>query len=158
MINIEEIKEKLLSSDKLNQKYIKIFEKEGYFHEFKFGKIPCRMIRNRFGCWAGYCALSSNHQDYNKEDEFYNMYCVHGGITFTGTNEVLNSEFKNYYWIGFDTAHYNDLMPLMILGCFSDNTFYRDFNYVKNQVEKLAEQIYKRSLSFKIKRILEKLN
>lgn len=62
---------------------------------------------------------------------------VHGGLTFAGEWEEVFPE-KDLWWFGFDCAHADDLCP----GNPYSAGVYRDFPYVKNEVQKLAGQLY----------------
>jgi hypothetical protein len=71
---------------------------------------------------------------------------VHGGITYSSSKfPWIDSEiFKDIWVFGFDTAHAGDLKPLQ--GSI-DRQFnqlgdeYRDYEYVKGECTKLAEQL-----------------
>lgn len=80
---------------------------------------------------------------------------VHGGVTFAGKGNSSNIyhgiHFEGRYWIGFDTGHSTDICPgieeqLEAHG-FPMPRFpgaqYRDWDYVKAQTEKLAQQLGK---------------
>lgn len=57
---------------------------------------------------------------------------VHGGITFFGKLSRGRG-----YWIGFDCAHCDDLVP----GLRIDWTVYRDVEYVRRNCKELAKAI-----------------
>lgn len=59
---------------------------------------------------------------------------VHGGLTFSGS--LMN---RDGFWFGFDCAHCNDLSPAYGESVFGGE--YRDIEYVKAQVIKLADQL-----------------
>lgn len=83
---------------------------------------------------------------------------VHGGVTFSGSGSAHRELYHfrlmkpDLWYIGFDTAHYNDLTPhtyqtLKEIG--RDTSFlgtYKDINYVERQVRRLASQIMSDSL------------
>jgi len=64
---------------------------------------------------------------------------AHGGITYAsqGNDTYLP---KNNWWIGFDCGHLYDKLPFMPIGV--DNDIYRDMEYVTNEVNNLAKQLY----------------
>lgn len=61
-------------------------------------------------------------------------FSVHGGVTFTGSLEMLGQEG---YWVGFDTAHCYDWTPQWNEG------EYKSVDYVKGEIKTLASQIKK---------------
>lgn len=73
---------------------------------------------------------------------------VHGGITFSSSVlcGIEDDLFGNLWWFGFDTAHSGDLKPIMTdidkkYNFENSDNEYRDFDYVKDQTKKLAEQL-----------------
>lgn len=94
------------------------------------------------GCLNGYVLIPEIHpafeQDY--DSDALQGTSAHGGLTFAG-------EFKDRgiqgYWIGFDTDHYMDFAPGRSSGwAFTDSdTRYRDWEFVKSEVEALAAQL-----------------
>lgn len=80
---------------------------------------------------------------------------VHGGLTFADGcshgDEATSichipepGQPDDVWWFGFDCAHYGDLTP-EVLHRYPNPSYnhgtYRDLNYVKDQVEKLAVQL-----------------
>lgn len=74
---------------------------------------------------------------------------VHGGITFSSNNIYgcfnPNVFGKRLYWFGFDSAHFGDA-PVFIdrnlASLYSGmDHVYKDFVFVKEQTESLAEQL-----------------
>lgn len=70
---------------------------------------------------------------------------VHGGLTYYGGPGKYPEE-GNRWWFGFDCNHCDDLAPktLELDRQYGFNTRgeYRTFDYVREQVKKLAEQLY----------------
>lgn len=71
---------------------------------------------------------------------------VHGGLSFSGPIKVTRGPEKDK-WFGFDCGHFYDLSPGIrklvtghLLGVSGRNV-YRDWNYVKDEVTKLAKQL-----------------
>jgi len=93
------------------------------------------------GHLCGYVKLPS--ENFMTEDEI-NDLDVHGGITF-------NKNTSNGHWVGFDCAHCYDITPstqsikksiaekYAHLGMLWSS--YRNFEYVKSEVESLAKQV-----------------
>ncbi|MDH6674261.1 hypothetical protein M2277_004953 [Paenibacillus sp. LBL] len=113
-----------------------------------------------FGNLNGYVGVPRGNVFHGKEIPYLltgsqSLYFlnVHGGVTFSGSggeHRQLN-HFKlmkpDLWYIGFDTAHANDLTPrvyqdLKEMG--RDPSFmgtYKDIDYVERQVRRLATQI-----------------
>jgi hypothetical protein len=114
---------------------------------WKHKGLDCLMVRNdNFLHWCGYVGIPKSHPFYGKD---YNdvPVDVHGGLTYGKTcdNFVCHIPEKgsddDIYWLGFDCAHYGDLAPGMSFAfpsSMSDDQ-YRDLEYVKKEVENLAE-------------------
>jgi hypothetical protein len=83
---------------------------------------------------------------------------VHGGITFSGKRGRAESFDENIWWFGFDCGHWRDLTPGMVSlmekmkketgigGAYlahAEHDIYRDIQYVKTQVQSLAQQLRK---------------
>ena len=79
-----------------------------------------------------------------------NKIRVHGGLTFSGKFEKkeglpFESLSSDIWWFGFDTAHFQDLVPSMELfpAMQRKNMQYRDIKYVETEVNNLLSQIKK---------------
>lgn len=81
------------------------------------------------------------------------LFSAHGGINFSQTMR----DDEDTWWFGFDCAHAGDLSPMFVMGempVFMKGRFvdfhlkytYRDFEYVKAEVQNLAEQLLKYNL------------
>ncbi|MFX4303032.1 hypothetical protein ACOJUR_12370 [Alicyclobacillus tolerans] len=102
---------------------------------------------------CGYVAIPQDHPWYGLSSFVINAD-VHGGLTFSRFGHAKECENhpdykpatdekgRKLWWVGFDTAHAGDLIPFeMEQGRWIDPTVeYRNFDYVKEQVQKLAEQ------------------
>jgi len=62
----------------------------------------------------------------------------HGGVTFAGSLPTI--PVRKGFWVGFDCAHCDDLIPKMAFFTESRGV-YRDIGYVTEQVKNLADQI-----------------
>ncbi len=80
-----------------------------------------------------------NQKDYLM-DELEERFNIHGGITkMEESSSVIVPD--NMWVIGFDCAHAKDLIP----GDTNpdlENEVYRDFNFVKSEVDSLAKQLF----------------
>jgi hypothetical protein len=104
--------------------------------EFEFDGVPCRITRNdSFGNLCGYAALTEYHP-YFKCGYNNIHYNVHGGLTFCGFQHSENS----LWWIGFDCAHSDDVIPSFDKINFKDAT-YKTIDFVKSELTKLVKQI-----------------
>ena len=112
------------------------------------------MVRNHSGAWCGYVAVTEGHPYFEADYDFCDVE-VHGGLTFASfcresaegeghgiCHTPLPGRPARVWWLGFDCAHYMDLIPLMLrYGSVFDGAVYRDVAYVKGQCESLARQL-----------------
>lgn len=107
--------------------------------------LKCLIWRNPsllFLC--GYVAVPADHPLHGSNCETLE---AHGGITFTG--QVNNKERLSVadgiqdsdYFVGFDTGHFDDYAPYLALYGMQDRGIYRNWAFVKAEVEALAKQI-----------------
>ncbi len=71
---------------------------------------------------------------------------VHGGITYSQSelNGIENDLFGELWWFGFDTSHSGDLKPYqndIDRKYQHEGDEYKDFEYVKEQTQQLANQL-----------------
>ena len=93
----------------------------------------CKILVGPLGCLNGYVNIPKNHPFYNIDDDLditLEIH-VHGGVTFTGT---MPERLGDGWWIGFDTAHYND----GLLG----NGERKSVEYVEKECTILAAQLF----------------
>lgn len=120
--------------------------------------FDCLINRGGSGALCGYVGVPEGHKffeaDYDTveiEGNEHGYPAVHGGLTFADrcspqedpskgichTGEVAN---KVVWWLGFDCAHLGDRSPAY--KGFDDLTAtYKNFAYVKSEVENLARQL-----------------
>lgn len=111
-------------------------EKE-YKFDYKNG-ISYIIKKMAFFTWNGYVQLAVDHPHYSKGyGDIEDLYNVHGGLTFSNGSGMF----------GFDTSHYNDLVPGFLISeiypldpLTSENCHYWTFDEVKKETLKLAEQ------------------
>lgn len=111
--------------------------KEGNEKSFKYLGYECRIIRiDGLGHLCGYVRIPKTNRIYKKEFGDYPIsdLLVHGGVTFTG-----NRFDDNDWWIGFDCAHFGDLVPGS--GYTATGTTYKDMDYVTKEIKNLVNQI-----------------
>ena len=120
-------------------------------------KYPCLIKRNPYGALCGYVGVEETHPAFGQGYDDVDVD-VHGGLTFADRcqegpiekqPELIchipdAGESDNIWWLGFDCAHANDLMPGY--PTYSDMMFplrgvYRNVNFVKNECRRLAAQL-----------------
>lgn len=109
---------------------------------------PCAIKRNpTLGHLCGYVGVPESHPWYGKDYGDLEV-SIHGGLTYgRGCDEYLptpNGFDGPTWWFGFDCGHYTDVTPSQMvrraLGSVTYGQIYRDFEYVKAQVNALADQ------------------
>jgi hypothetical protein len=120
--------------------------------EWRYKGLPCLMVRTDMGSLCGYVALPSEHPLFEKNYDDIGVN-VHGGLTYAShcqgaiCHVPQNGEPDNVWWLGFDCAHGGDFIPKFnkyeVLGIRNFPGKYRDTQYVKKEVERLADQLVK---------------
>lgn len=118
--------------------------------EYRGFKVVIKRMMYVGGQLNGYVRIPKAHKFYQKsytDDDLEKIEC-HGGLTFAG-----DLEEDGDFYIGFDTAHYQDYMPFlqMVLGksgggnpsIIDKNEEYRDIGYVRNECKRIVEQLRK---------------
>lgn len=79
------------------------------------------------GWGNGYIGVPPAHPWYKKQytDNIFDDVNVHGGFTYSEDHSPNQKESDGYWWLGFDTAHYQDTA----------------FNWPKERVEKHVEEL-----------------
>jgi hypothetical protein len=128
--------------------------------------LDCMLHRNRMGAWCGYVGVGPDHPLHGQDYEHVHVE-VHGGLTYadecqTG-DDVTEADgichvpepgrSHDIWWFGFDTAHMGDLIPYdldarramgdasPLLANRDEWSTYKNFDYVKREVEHLASQL-----------------
>jgi hypothetical protein len=112
---------------------------EGLGKSFVYKNYKCEIKRvPEMLHLCGYVSIPKGNKFYEKAKEGYDSLdlSVHGGLTF--------SELKvsGDIVIGFDCAHFGDLIPgrpFMLSSLIQDE--YKDMEYVENQIKKLVDQL-----------------
>lgn len=125
-----------------------IVSKEKDLYEFEYKWFDCIIKRFHWHLnW--YLIIPDKFISSDIEDKLE----VHWWITYTGTIERifstdLTKDYSDKYIIWFDTAHawdnfIDDTLPEEFKDMFIHERWtYKDYNYVKAEVESLAEQLY----------------
>lgn len=112
--------------------------------------LDCLIVRNDLGALCGYVGVPKGHRFYEVEenDVPYEDIHVHGGLTYSNhcqghiCHEPEPGRPDDVWWLGFDCAHHNDLVPGMDRAwAIGRGHIYRDLNYVKEQCANLAQQL-----------------
>lgn len=118
--------------------------------------LPCLIVRGGGGALCGYVACPPGHPFYGADGYAGEpeQLRVHGGITFGDKcaedgricHVARPGEPDDVWWLGFDCGHYNDIRPedagLMYRYLRARDGIYRSIDYVREQVESLAVQIF----------------
>lgn len=127
--------------------------KEPDREEFEYSGYNCLILRHpELGLLCGYVGVKAGyvchgkHYDHLPYADLFSID-VHGGLTFADEGDG-SWRPKGYWWLGFDCGHAWDLVPQIleleetVFGSGIMSEFpYRDFTYVKKQVERLADQL-----------------
>ncbi len=114
---------------------------------------PLVLIRNfSSGSWLGYIGIDPKSKfisrNYDRSEvDLVDVLEVHGGVTFTSKGERfyqiimqynlgdiladIKEDFKSYFWIGFDCAHFDDIAP----GFKSISKIFENDEYAKSMEE-----------------------
>jgi hypothetical protein len=123
-------------------------------------KLPCIAVRDMgMGIWKGFVGVDDKHPFYGKGvDELLKIseavevfFSVYGGLSGAGRLPAKFKEYaKNYWWIGIETSHGGDLMPLFKLEAndpdmarMLSNQTYKDFKFIRKEINKLASCLSK---------------
>lgn len=133
--------------------------------------LPCLIVRNGGGALCGYVGVSKGHPWFEKD--YSEVECgwpsdedavlVHGGLTYSNHCQpeaeegqgichlVEPGEDDNVWWLGFDCAHLDDVVPvydkwrkaiLLQVEDFGRGNWgtYRDVAYLKAEIARLAKR------------------
>lgn len=116
--------------------------------------LPCLIVRGFIGSLCGYVGVPPEHPLYMRDYADCELE-AHGELTYSAhcqgkiCHKPEPGEEKDIWWFGFDCAHFEDIVPSMraisaTLPAFArldrDET-YRSIEYVRAEVERLAEQV-----------------
>lgn len=103
----------------------------------------CEVLRNKsLGSLNGYIYMTKNHPYFGTDYLKVDIDC-HGGLTYSGFKSEL-------YCVGFDCSHAWDLCPgYLAMGAgVMEESVYRNFEYVTNEVKNMVIQLKKHAPSF----------
>lgn len=122
-------------------------------YRFLYKGYDCIIVRNELGCLCGYVRIPKNSPF--METSLREGLQVHGNISHAETDEFDD------FWIGFDCAQYDDLVPAheYITKTYGDDPYdikkkfgdplrinktYKNVNFVENELMNLVDQIFKK--------------
>jgi hypothetical protein len=117
-----------------------LIDKEGDIYNWNYKGFRCSLKRNLLRCWCGYVTIPIEIPIDLKEDDYYPFDC-HGGVTYQEFSD------ENKCWtVGFDCAHYNDLVPyyyeISLPGKkLDDSVEYRTKDFAIKQTNGIVDQI-----------------
>lgn len=107
--------------------------------KFDYRGYSCKVKRNpTLGFLCGYVVIPKNNKFYNVR--FTNSICddlrVWGGVTYGEQGK------DGLYRLGFDCAHFNDVVPYLdnVVTSHPEQT-YKDVDFVKSELHELVDQI-----------------
>ena len=101
----------------------KVIEKE-----WREGDFNCKVIFMPLGHRCGYVGVPKGHHMYGLDYEKYtDEIDCHGGLTYSG---FLGEENKEYWYFGFDCAHFGDGIDIKSLKKYG---FQREVDIIKKQ-------------------------
>jgi hypothetical protein len=124
--------------------------------EWVYLGLPCLIVRQEGGWLCGYVGIPPTHPYYGygkdmENKELKEIY-TDKAINFSEASQQIDDpravchqllpRTDDYWWIGFDCCHYDDVFPRIIkVYNFPSGTSYKNVEYVKTQVEFLARQL-----------------
>lgn len=137
--------------------------------EWRHAGLPCIVARGPLGAWCGYVGVPPGHPAYLKRADSVEAQ-AHGGLNYAETCQgpvchiPQKGESHHTWWLGFDTGHFGDLIPGMVATSeqmrrrfpaeaslwgrtLERGEVYRDLSYVKDEVNRLADQLSEMWLS-----------
>lgn len=105
---------------------------------WKHEGLTCALRHNALGCPCGYVLLVPEHP-FSGVRHLPEEPIVHGGITFTGWFDDLDSDGPHMWAFGFDMAHADDFSPTDILRCVrTDDECARETEWLAAQLHALV--------------------
>lgn len=112
------------------------------------GHYPCVARRNIFGAWCGFVGVDVGHTLFQTHETSEELVFVeiHGDVSFSGWLPDEDKRFEpavKRWWFGFDCMQDGDMMPVFWAETRKKSKLvYRNYEYVKRQVELLALQLF----------------
>lgn len=106
--------------------------------EFEHAGMKCLVLRDKFLWLGGYVGLEPGHQYFGKHFRHIDAK-VHRGLNFSGKGDGERRP-EGLWWVGFYCDRPGDVVPGR-MDTLQGGESYRDVDYVRGEVEKLAEQL-----------------
>lgn len=119
-------------------------------------KLPCLALRDMsMGIWKGFVGIEESHPFYGKTlEELLKIpvameiyFSVYGGISSVGRLPSKYKDFNNnYWWLGLETCHGGDIMPLIKLedsSKMTGNQTYKNLKFIRKETNKLSSSLFK---------------
>lgn len=123
------------------------------YQQFEAHGLHCIVSRNPMVFnWCGYVGVPPGHPAYGKDWKDLMEIDVHGGLTFASEcgNHICHipepGEPDQLWWLGFDCAHYGDLVPgveAMKRKLGPSPEIIKIPEFMKAEFEKMNRQTYK---------------
>jgi hypothetical protein len=107
--------------------------------EFEHAGVKCLILRDRIMWLGGYVGLEPGHPHFGKHFRDIEVKGVHRGLNFSGRGDGQRRK-EGLWWIGFYCDRPGDYVPGR-LDNLKGGEVYRNIEYVRGEVKKLAEQM-----------------
>lgn len=106
---------------------------------FIYKQHRCIVLFMPLGFRCGYVAIPKDSPFYEVDYHKINIVC-HGGLTFSDYDLSLPQNQDDTWWIGFDCAHYRDMIDLTAGDAyFKDDAEWKTYSYLVSTVEGYGE-------------------
>ena len=117
--------------------------------------LPCIAKRGPLGAWCGYVGVPAGHSFYRMDYNDVDIDQPHGGLTYADfcmadvdeehaiCHVVEPGEPDDVWWLGFDCAHANDVIPGLDhhLQLYDIGRVYRTLDYVREECRQFAARL-----------------
>lgn len=123
------------------EQMLKILQDEPVYKKAKYRGYLYEVKRSELlQSYCGYVYVPNSTLDSNRMIFELNRIDCHGGITYYDDERI-----------GFDTSHFNDLIPRFFLdGIGGISGVYRDINFCENECKKIINQLIKIGNSYNV--------
>lgn len=109
---------------------------------FEHAGLKCLILRDKLLYLCGYVGLPAGHSYYGRHFKDIDIK-AHQGLTFSGKGDGVHRE-KDCWWVGFCCERPGDHVPGLPFPTRGGEV-YRNIDYVRGEVRKLAEELAKSS-------------
>lgn len=109
--------------------------------DFEHCGLMCAIQRHdELGHLCGYVCVPARHMYFGVHHDHV-PYDVHRGLTYSGRECYGREKSKGEWWLGFDCAHFHDIVPGIPRFLWDAGSVYRTMSYVREQCRFLAGQV-----------------